>query len=137
MGLVARELTFYQRTEMNYSLKYLKSKEWSMGNGQCPECLGAHEGWHGHPCYMEEDSIGHGKDCSLAKAIKELGGDVLYRGEYKSDKQFEYYIDNNGIFGTRLKTENGCEKYNKYEKEFSDHFWKSVIGEILNKKYKD
>ena len=94
-----------------------------MGNGQCPECLGAHEGWHGHPCYMEEDSIGHGKDCSLAKAIKELGGDVLYRGEYKSDKQFEYYIDNNGIFGTRLKTENGCEKYNKYEKEFSDRFF--------------
>jgi len=123
---------------MSHSLEYLKRKEWSLGNGQCPECLGVHEGWYGHPYHMNKESIGHGKDCALAKAIKELGGDVLYVGEYKSDKQFEYYIDSNGIIGTRLKTENGCEKYKKYEKEFDDSFWKSVISEILNRKqYKE
>lgn len=118
---------------MSHSLEYLKNKEWSMGNGQCHECCGAHEGWYGHPCYMESESIGHEKTCSLAKAIKELGGNPLYLGEYKSDKQFEHYMDDNGFISTRIKTKNGCGKYKKYAKDIDDSFWKEVINESLKR----
>lgn len=118
---------------MSHSLEYLKGKEWSLGNGQCPECLGVHEGWHGHLCYMNKESIGHVKDCALAKAIKELGGDVLYVGEYKSDKQFEHYIDNNGIFGTRLKTENGCAEYKKFIQKIDDILCKDITNKFIER----
>jgi len=118
---------------MSHSLEYLKSKEWSMGNGKCPECCGVNEGWHGHPCYMDAKSIGHEKNCSLAKAINELGVNTLYLGEYKSDKQFEHYIDNNGVFGTRIKTENGCERYKKYAKQFDDNLFQGLTDSLLKR----
>lgn len=125
---VALALVYWGRIKMNSTLEYLKSKEWSMGNGQCPECFGVHEGWYGHPLHMEPETIGHKKDCKLAKAIKDLGGDPLYLGEYKSDKQFENYIDDNGIHGIRPKTQNGCERHKKYVEEINN-FCKNAILE--------
>ncbi len=65
------------------ALNYLRGKlEWSMGNGQCPECYGVHGGWLGHPFHPTPSSIGHEPDCQLARAICSLGGEVVYRGEY-------------------------------------------------------
>ena len=113
---------------MNNALEYLKNKEWSIGNGQCPECFGVHEGWYGHPLHMEPETIGHKKDCKLAKAIKDLGGGPLYLGEYKNDKQFENYIDDNGVHGIRPKTQNGCARHKKYVKEINN-FCKNAMLE--------
>lgn len=73
---------------MSKAIDYLRSKEWSMGNGQCPECHGTHEGWFPHPCYMTPDTIGHKTDCPLANAIKDGGGRVLFIGDFKSDKKY-------------------------------------------------
>ncbi len=54
---------------MNAALEYLKSKEWSMGNGQCPDCYGSRPrmGWW-------TETIGHKPNCKLAKAIVTAGG---------------------------------------------------------------
>ncbi len=53
-------------------LDYLKGKEWSMGNGQCPECYGVPDSWLGHPCHPTKDTLGHESDCVLASSIKQL-----------------------------------------------------------------
>jgi len=92
------------------ALKYLKEREWSMGNGQCPDCYGVHEGWYGES-YLDTKSIGHKKDCSLAASLLDLGGSPLFKGDYKSDKEYESFISEGGFLGTREKTENGCPRY--------------------------
>jgi hypothetical protein len=59
----------------NFSaLEWLRSEEWSMGNGQCPDCHGVPESWLGHPCYPRQEMIGHRAHCPRAAAIRELGG---------------------------------------------------------------
>lgn len=65
------------------SLKYLKKREWSMGNGQCPDCCGVHKGWLGHPLYLDGTEIGHEPKCSLAVAIADAGGKPLYGSSRK------------------------------------------------------
>lgn len=64
------------------ALKYLLVKEFSAGNGQCPECWGAPPRWFGHPCFRDASLIGHHKDCELATAICEAGGSTVFLGEY-------------------------------------------------------
>ena len=64
---------------------YLKSKEWSTGNGQCPECCGVPPSWYGHPLHRTTDSIGHEPSCKLAGAISEAGGSVLFVGSYQAE----------------------------------------------------
>jgi hypothetical protein len=92
------------------TIDYLRRREWSMGcggsenNGQCPECCGVHEGWHGHPCHTTSDTIGHKKSCKLANALKDLGEDVVFLGDYKSDIVYETYWDENGLLGMRIKS---------------------------------
>lgn len=61
------------------ALNYLKSIEYSMGNGQCPECYGVPPSWHGHPCHLTPQSIGHKANCSIAQAIISSGGDVIFK----------------------------------------------------------
>jgi len=68
---------------MNSVLEYLKDKEWSMGNGQCPDCCGAPPMWLGHPCHLTTNTIGHKQDCPLAAALLAAGGSPLMIGEYK------------------------------------------------------
>jgi len=82
-------------------LDYLLKQEWSMGCGQCPECCGKPESWFGNIHCLTADTIGHKKDCGLAEAIKELGGNPLMMGDYKSDKVFESYWTENGFLGMR------------------------------------
>jgi len=40
------------------TLEYLLKREWSMGNGQCPNCCGVPEGWLGHPCIADRNRSG-------------------------------------------------------------------------------
>lgn len=96
---------------------YWRKKEWSMGNGQCPKCLGVHEGWLGHPLHFNAASIGHKKDCLLAEALEELGETPVMVGEFKSDKKFEHFITEQGIFGVRGKTKDGCPRYKEFAKQ--------------------
>ena len=39
---------------------------------------------------MTPETIGHELDCQLAKAIKSLGGEVMYLGDFKPDYYFKY-----------------------------------------------
>jgi hypothetical protein len=96
---------------MSEALDYLKKEEWSMGNGQCPKCCGVHAGWHGHPCYMTTEKIGHKPDCPLAGAIKSAGGSPLMQGDFKSEVEYEHFISETGLYGTRPKTPEGCPRY--------------------------
>ena len=96
---------------MDKAIDYLKKREWSMGNGQCPECFGVPESWHGHPCHMSAKTIGHEAGCSLAEALRAAGERPLMKGEFNSDTQFEGYISDEGFHGTRPKTAEGCPRY--------------------------
>lgn len=93
------------------AIKYLADKEWSMGNGQCPECYGVPASWHGHPCYMTTDTIGHKTDCSLAASLESLGQAPLMLGSYQSNAEFEHFITDGGFSSTRPKTADGCPKW--------------------------
>lgn len=58
------------------TITYLRRDEWSMGNGQCPEChgLAPDARWDGHVCLRLSDwSAGHRAHCQLAAALQELG----------------------------------------------------------------
>ena len=85
------------------TIDYLRKEEWSMGNGQCPECYGAPESFHGHPCHNTSDTIGHEADCDLALSLQELGELVVFIGDYKSDDVYESYWDEDGFLATRIK----------------------------------
>ncbi len=62
---------------MNKALRFLRRDEWTMGNGQCPECCGlAPDGrWKNHPC---NHGVGHEMDCALAASIFDLGARPIY-----------------------------------------------------------
>lgn len=88
---------------MNAS-EYLRSKEWSMGNGQCPECYGVPPSWLGHPSYLDSSSIGHKPNCALAAALRETSTDpVVMMGGFHSDRVYECYWTPSGFLSTRLK----------------------------------
>jgi hypothetical protein len=86
------------------ALDYLQQKEWSMGNGQCPECCGVHAGWLGHLLYLTDENIGHKETCALAAAIKDVGGEPLMIGQMKSGRRFESYWTDKGFRATREVT---------------------------------
>lgn len=65
------------------ALAYLRNIEWSMGNGQCPECHGARASWYGHPCHRDPEGIGHRATCELAAAISALGEAPLMVGTFR------------------------------------------------------
>lgn len=89
------------------ALRHLLSKEYTMGcmgssnRGQCPECDGVHEGWLGHPLYLDSSNLGHEADCPLARSIRELGGDVVFIGESKLTDKYESFVDSRGFLNTR------------------------------------
>jgi hypothetical protein len=59
---------------------YLRKQEWSMGNGQCPECHECGPSWLGFGGWG--NSIGHKKDCGMATSLVALGQDVVWSSEY-------------------------------------------------------
>ena len=104
------------------TLKYLKEREWSMGNGQCPECCGCPADWLGHPLHLNGDDLGHDKDCKLALSLVELGETPLFKGDMKGVPEYEQYITDSGILSTRLKTITGCLKL----KKINDDIFKNI-----------
>ena len=58
------------------ALEYLKSKEWSMGNHQCPECWGKSKWWTKFDDVLP-NTIGHRLGCKMAMAIKDVSGNPL------------------------------------------------------------
>ena len=64
------------------ALKFLRTEEWEMGNGQCPECYGCrpYKGW-------TTETVGHRPVCQLAKSIVALGGDVVWERVNHSKKR--------------------------------------------------
>ena len=95
---------------MQEATKYLRKREWSMGNGQCPDCHGVPQSWYGHPLHMEPGSIGHERGCALAAALRGLGDTPLMKGEFTSSLEYENYISDEGFYGTRPKTADGCPR---------------------------
>lgn len=81
---------------------YLRGTEWSMGNGQCPECHGVPASWHGHPRFLTANTIGHKADCPLAAALRDVGETPLMLGDFKSDIEYEVICD--PFLRTRPKT---------------------------------
>jgi len=75
---------------MSASLKYLQDREWSMGNGQCPDCCRAKPGigWW-------TDTVGHREGCPLAVALGELGA----APEMERDNP-EKHLDDRPLRGT-------------------------------------
>jgi len=108
------------------AFNYLIDKEWD-DNKQCTECLGVSESWHGHPLYMDEDTIGHKPGCQLAAALKSIGNNPLMIGSYVSDIHYESFINEQGMFGTRKKTEHGCTRFKEEAKRLSDFLDKAML----------
>ncbi len=88
---------------MSDAIKFLRDKEWSMGNGQCPECCGVPESWIGHPLYLDATRVGHRKGCSLAKALAALGEVPLMVGQSKRADVHETFWTPEGFLSTRPK----------------------------------
>jgi hypothetical protein len=117
---------------MNSATKYLLAREWSMGNGQCPDCCGVPPSWHGHPLYLKTEKIGHQKGCKLAAALTSAGESPLMQGEFVSDVEYEDHITDDGFFTTRLKTAEGCPKYRAHMKEVESAFNAAMLNAISN-----
>ena len=92
------------------AVEYLRKREWSMGNGQCPDCCGVPESWHGHPCHLTAATIGHSQDCPLADALRHAGEKPLMKGEFISDVVYENFWDENGFADTRIRKAQPCQK---------------------------
>lgn len=59
---------------MKNTIKYLRKREYKMGNGQCPDCCGQKPNigwWTNH--------IGHELNCPLAKSLTVLGEMAVYK----------------------------------------------------------
>ena len=115
---------------MDKATKYLKKRELSMGNGQCPDCCGVPESWHGHPCHMTVETIGHEPGCLLAKALRAMGERPLMKGKFKSEARFESYISDEGFYGTRPKTAEGCPRYRAQAEKMQQAFDAAVFAEM-------
>lgn len=83
-------------------LRRLLDKEWSLGNGQCPECHGVPEDWLGHPLHLTADTIGHEKDCLMAATLVGLGKHPLMKGNF-SGPEHETHVTPDGFLTTRVK----------------------------------
>ncbi|MBW2178752.1 MAG: hypothetical protein JRG81_00020 [Deltaproteobacteria bacterium] len=113
---------------MSVELKYLQSLEFSMGNGQCPECNGASKSWHGHPCYPGPETIGHEADCPLAAAIQSSGGAVVFKGQLEALPLGDRYKKGSMLYAMRHSAE-----YKAWKKRMNDEFDDLIIKIITEK----
>lgn len=67
---------------------------------------------------MKAESIGHKHDCSLAASLQDLGIKPLIQRGYISNVEYEHYISDNGFYGTRPKTKDGCPKIKAESERF-------------------
>ncbi len=116
------------------TLEYLDRREWSAGNGQCPECWGAPASWHGHPCYMTPEKIGHESGCSLAEAIEGAGGEPLMMGGFTSDAVYESSVSEHGFFTTQAQGSDpgNRARYEKWAEDLAAARNEEVKATLLN-----
>lgn len=105
-------------------LDYLLKKEWSDGNGQCPECCGVPERWPPHPLFLTPETLGHKPDCDLAQSIEEVGGEPLYLGQ--SLRKDRWRTKRSGV----LQCVPEDEPYSKLETQNLD-VWQERLDQIL------
>lgn len=110
------------------AVEYLKKQEWSMGNGQCPECCGVSSKWLGHPLHLDSSTIGHKSSCGMAASLASLNVSPIMLGDFASDIVFECYITDIGILSTRLKTKDGCPKIKAMNEDFDERIFNAMIG---------
>jgi hypothetical protein len=58
----------------------LRKLEWSMGNGQCPECHAQGPSWLGFGGWGSH--VGHTKKCPVAKTLVDAGLAVVFKTRY-------------------------------------------------------
>lgn len=63
----------HQEQATGPAVGYLRPKEWSLGNGQCPECFG-----HDPQAEWWTEEAGHKKRCGLALALESFGETVFW-----------------------------------------------------------
>lgn len=70
---------------MKNTIKYLKLKEWLLGNGQCPECYACKPGnkWW-------TEYVGHENNCIIAKMLEEANQKVVYKKLNKNKTRKEF-----------------------------------------------
>ena len=99
----------------NKALEYLLKSQWNC-HKECPECLGLHPTWLGRSGVLSTNNLGHKPTCELAHAIRDLGGEVLFVGEFRPIQELEYFHqESSDGWGVRPKTENGCPVRVLYE----------------------
>ena len=113
--------------------EYLRKREWSMGNGQCPECCGVSPDWLGHPLHLDSSTIGHKPACPLAASLASLGAHPLMLGDFASDAVFECFMTDDRILSTRPKTKNGCPNIKSMNEQFDKKLLDAVLGTPHNK----
>jgi len=67
-------------------------KEWSMGNGQCPDCCG-----HAPNKHWWTDFIGHELDCPLAALLKDAGHSPVMK-QLNPDRSIGSYFGKDGLY---------------------------------------
>lgn len=107
------------------ALEYLLKKEWSMGNGQCPECGGVPESWFPHPLHATPDTLGHERNCPLAAGITDIGGTPLYLGESKLTGEYRWGLvdltpETDNLFGSAFRMLPADEPVSEREQLFRD-----------------
>lgn len=91
---------------------YLRSKEWTMGSGQCWECCGL------GPWRFQDEAPyekGHTEDCAFADSLEELGEWVLRVGQlhgpkYTSPGMLRFENELREIVLSALREQNENEK---------------------------
>lgn len=70
------------------ALPRLRVDEWTMGNGQCPDCEGFNPNLRSWKVQCEK--LGHHRKCPRATAIEELGGEVQWLHKNKTPERLEH-----------------------------------------------
>ena len=117
---------------MTEALSYLESLEYSVGNGQCPECWGVPPSWHGHPCHPNPKSIGHAAKCPLAKAIISAGGRVIFENSLSELPLGLRYRKGSAIYEYRKSDEYKAWK-KKVAKKRDDLMFSILTGKLTIK----
>ena len=91
----------------------IDKKEWSLGNGQCPVCLGHSP--NQEPNRWWTDTVGHKKNCLLAKYMKKAGLKPEYEHE-NPDRRIGYY-KSDGWVGFIRASDSPEERQKKLEND--------------------
>ena len=95
---------------MGKVIDYLQAREWSMGNGQCPDCCGLSLDWLRHFTYLPDRRAGHKLDCKLAGALREAGVEPMLEGDVERD-----LLDGDGCECDRLTGDESADRQTHVE----------------------